>query len=180
MRRNIHPTKFYLISALLSNFHRRFLYLFSRVFDPPFRFSECTDTWNLRSISAVSIMQIRPAPAAKEETIYISRKYACHRDVNRALAQRRRCWKGGIERRSRTKAYIEKIAKAAPEGSSPISMSARRDRFKQFNRNCGSNGSRVGLRRNYRAGYFHWRFSIVFFIERNVHMYFILFYFLFS
>lgn len=85
MRRNTHPTRFYLVSALLSNFQRRFFIYFPASSTRRSVFPNAP-TREISGPSVVSIMQIRPAPA-KEETIYISRKYACHRDVNRAFAQ---------------------------------------------------------------------------------------------
>lgn len=79
-------------SALLSNFQRRFFIYFPasltrRSVFPNFSGTSIALTREISGPSVVSIMQIHPAPAAKEETIYISRKYACHRDVNRALGQ---------------------------------------------------------------------------------------------
>lgn len=116
------------------------LYLSSRVFDRRIsrkcRMLRHVKSPALPSISVVSIMQIRPASTAKEETIYISRKYTCHRDVNRALVHKRRrrrrkfAWQEAKREKSkgdREQRYIERekiAAKAALEGSSPISMSA--------------------------------------------------------
>lgn len=92
MRRNTRPTRFYPLLCASIKLLSPLLYLFSRVLTrrsvfPNFSGTSIALTREISGTSVVSIMQIRPAPAAKEETIYISRKYACHRDVNRALGQ---------------------------------------------------------------------------------------------